>query len=87
MATTLADTCVTRYCFIDEKFAKIVWQFLEIKPQRLIKPKQIQGFDARAAKPITYAIYLTIIVGTHTKNLTSLLITKLQNYPMILGQP
>ena len=41
IATTLANTCATRYGFIDEKFAEIVYQILEIEPQCLIKPKQI----------------------------------------------
>ena len=41
MTITLANTCATRYGFIDKEFMKIVCQVLEIKPQRLIKPKQI----------------------------------------------
>ena len=86
-ATTLADTCATGYGFIDEEFAETVCQVLEIEPQRLIKPKQIQGFDGRAAKPITHAIYPTLTVGDHTESLAPLLITKLGNHPMILGQP
>ena len=87
MAITLANTCATRYSFIDEEFAKTVCQILEIKPQCLIKPKQIQRFDGRAAKPITHAIYPTLTIDTHTENLTSLLITKLENHLMILGWP
>ena len=87
MATILANTCATRYGFIDKKFAKIVCQVLEIEPQRLIKPKQIQRFDGRATQPITHAIYPTLTIGTHSKNLASLLITKLRNHLMILGQP
>ena len=41
MAIILASICATRYGFIDKKFLKIVYQVLEIKPQRLIKLKQI----------------------------------------------
>ena len=52
MATILADTCATGYGFIDEEFAETVCQVLEIEPQRLIKPKQIQEFDGRATKVI-----------------------------------
>ena len=87
MAITLADTYTTEYGFIDEKFAETVCQVLEIKPQCLIKPKQIQRFDGRAAKPITHAIYPTLTISIHTENLASLLITKLRNHPMILGRP
>ena len=87
MAITLAKTCATRYSFLDEKFAETVCQVLKIKPQCLIKPKQIQEFDGRATKPITHAIYPILTVGTHTKSLASLLITKLGNHPIILGRP
>ena len=85
-AKTLADTCATGYSFIDEEFVETVCQVLEIKSQRLIKPKQIQGFDGRAAKPIPHAIYPTLTIGTDTKSLAPLLITKLENHPMILDQ-
>ncbi len=86
-AITLVDTCATRYGFIDEKFAEIVCQTLEIKPQRLTKPKPIQGFDGRATQPVTYAIYPTLSVGSHTESLAPLLITKLGYHRMILGRP
>ena len=43
MATTLANICATGYGLIDKKFAKTICQVLEIKPQCLIKPQQIQG--------------------------------------------
>ena len=39
IAIILADICATRYGFIDEKFAEIVCQILEIESQHLIKPK------------------------------------------------
>ena len=86
-ATILADTCAIRYGFIDEEFAETVCQVLEIEPQHLIKPKQIQGFDGRATKSITHAIYPTLTVGDHTESFAPLLITKLGNHPMILGRP
>ena len=87
MVIILANTCATGYSFIDEEFAETVYQVLVIKLQCLIKPKQIQGFDGRAAKPITHAIYLTLTISTHIENLVPLLITKLGNHPMILGRP
>ncbi len=40
-AITLVNSCVIAYGFIDEKFAEIVCQMLEIEPQRLTKPKPI----------------------------------------------
>ncbi len=83
----MVDTCAIRYDFIDEKFAEIVCQILEIEPQHLMKPKPIQGFDGRAAQPVTYAIYPTLSVGSHTESLAPLLITKLGHHPMILSRP
>ena len=87
MAITLANTCATGYSFIDKEFAETICQVLEIKPQRLIKLKQIQKFNGGAAKPITHAICPTLTVGTHTESHTPLLITKLENHPIILGRP
>ena len=86
-AITLVDTCATGFGFINEKFAEIVCERLEIQPQRLTKPKPIQGFDGRAARPVTHAIYPTLSVGNHIESLAPLLITKLRQYPMILGRP
>ena len=86
MAIILANTYTTEYGFIYEEFAETVCQGFEIKSQNLIKPKQIQKSDGRAAKLITHAIYLIPTIGTYTENLTPLLITKLRNHLMIFGQ-
>ena len=85
--TTLIDTCTIRFSFIDEKFAEIVCERLEIQFQRLTKPKPIQGFDDKAIRPVTYTIYPTLSVENHTKSLVPLLITKLGQHPMIFGYP
>ena len=85
MAITLANTCTTRYGFIDEEFAEIICQVLKIKLQRLIKLKQIQRFDGRPVKSITHAIDLSLTIGIHIENLALLWITKLGNHPMIFG--
>ena len=84
-AITLVDTCATGYSFIDEKFAKIVCQTLEIELQRPMKPKPIQRFDGRAAQPVTHAIYPTLSIESHIESLAPLLITKLGYHLIILG--
>ena len=84
---TLVDTCATGYGFINEKFVEIVCQTLEIKPQRLTKPKSIQGFNDRVAQSVTHAIYLTLSLESHTESVAPLLITKLGHHPMIFGRP
>ena len=86
MTIILANTCATRYGFINEKFAETVCQILEIEPQRLIKLKQIQKFDDRIAKPIIHIIYPILAINTHIKSLILLFIIKLRNPFIILGQ-
>ena len=41
MITTLANTYITRYSFINKKYAETFCQVLKIKLQYLINPKQI----------------------------------------------
>ena len=86
-AKNIANTCAIRYGFIDKKFEKTVCQVLEIKPQCLIKPKQIQKFNGKATKPIIHTIYSILTISTHTKSFILLLIMKLENHPIIFGQP
>ena len=86
-AITLVNTYATGFGFIDEKFAVIICEKLEIQPQRLTKSKPIQGFDGRAARPIIHAIYPMLSMQNHTKSLALLLIRKLGQHSMILGRP
>ena len=86
MIIILANICATRYGFINKKFVNIFCQVFKIELQYLIKLKQIQRFDSKAAKSITYTIYLTLTVDIHIKNFVPLLIIKLRNHFMILGQ-
>lgn len=83
----LIDPCATSFGFIDEKFVEIVSKTLEISSQRLTKPKLIQRFESRAAKPVIYTIYLTLSVRNHSESQALLLITKLRQHSMILGRP
>ncbi len=85
-AITLVHNCAIGYGFIDKKFVVIVCQTLEIEPQHLTKPKPIQGFDDRAAQLVIYIIYPILFIGSHIENLVSLLITKWNHHPMILGR-
>ena len=75
MSKILANTYATEYGFIDKEFVEIVCQVLEIKSRRLIKPKQIQGFDVKAAKSITHTIYPILAIGTYIESLALLFIT------------
>ena len=72
--------------FIDEKFVKIICKTLEIQLKRLIKHKSIQEFDSKDAWLVTHIIYFTLSVENHIKNLAFLLITKLEQYFIILDR-
>lgn len=87
MAITLADICTTGYGFINEEFAAIICQILEIELQCLIESKQIQKFDDIATKLITHAIYLILTIYIYTKSFTFVFPTKLGNYPIIFSSP
>lgn len=51
-----------------------------------MKPKQKQEFDGRAAKSITNAIYLKLIVDIYIESFALLFIIKLGNHFMIFGR-
>ena len=63
--------------------ARHVCDKLQIKLIRLLKPKAIQSFDSKQAPNITHAIYPTMTVLDHRKIITSMLITKLGQHPII----
>lgn len=46
---TLVDILSTRYRFIDQKFAEIVYRTLKIESQRRTKSKLMQSFHNRAS--------------------------------------
>lgn len=72
-AITLVDIYATGFGFINKKFVEMVYKRLEIQPKYLTKPKFIQRFDGRAAKPITHTIYLILSMEKYIKSLASLL--------------
>lgn len=82
----LTNICTTEYGFINKKFIKKICKILEIKLQLFIKLKLIQRFNDKAAKPIIYVIYVTLLIGIYTENLVSLFITKLKHHPIIISQ-
>ena len=45
----------------------------------------IQRFNSKATKSVIYTIYFIIFLRKQTKNLTTLLIIKLDVYPIIFG--
>ena len=77
-AIILIDTCITRFSFIDEKFAENICERLEIQNQPLTKLKLIQRFDSKAARLVNHAIYSTLFIANHIKSLVFLFILKLR---------
>jgi hypothetical protein len=58
----LIDTGATGYGFIDERTAQKICSALGIQPVSLLTPKPIQGFNGRLIKPVTHAIYPSLII-------------------------
>jgi len=82
---SLIDIEAADYSFIDEVIAQIVCDQLQIKFLTLIKAKLIREFnDHYAKKLITHVIYLNLTVQNHTIEITSMLITQLDQHQMIL---
>ncbi len=82
---SLIDIEAADYSFIDEVIAQIVCNQLQIESLTLIKAKSIREFnDHYAKKLITHVIYLNLTVQDHTIDITSMLITWLNQHQMIL---
>ena len=45
--SSLINTRVNRYTFIDSKFVKTIERFLDIKPVLLKLPYNVRGFDGK----------------------------------------
>ena len=86
-AAILINIYAIRFGFIDEKFAKIVCKKHEILLQCLIRSKPIYRFDGGVVQLVIHAIYSTLSVKNYIKSLAPLFITKLRQYPIILGRP
>jgi len=82
---SLIDTEAADYSFIDELIAQNVCDHLQIESLTLIKAKSIREFDDHYAKKlITHVIYLNLTVQDYTIDITSILITRLDQHQMIL---
>ncbi len=82
---SLIDIEAADYSFIDELIAQNVCDHLQIESLTLIKAKSIREFDDHYAKKfITHAIYLNLTVQDHTIDITSMLITQLDQHQIIL---
>ena len=84
--TSLLDTGAIDIAFIDLAMARHMCDVLKISFIQLAKPKPIKGFDGKPAPSITYAIYPTLTVQSHTKLLVLFLITKLGQHPLIFDK-
>ena len=73
-----------KHVFIDTKFTRKIYNKLNISFQKLIKVKFIRKYDEKTNVVIIHVIYFILIVNEHQKNLTFLLIIKLENHKLIL---
>ena len=84
--TSLLNTETTGTTFIDLAMAYHVCDVLQISFIQLAKLKPIREFDGKPASLITYAIYPTLAVQSYTKLLALFLVTKLDQYLLILSK-
>ena len=83
----LVDINVTEYTFIDEIKTQIVCDNLNIKFIFLFKSRFIKNFDNKLIRQfITHMINLSFIVQSYIKSLCFVLITKLNNYSIIIDK-
>ena len=82
--TALLNIDSSEHAFIDKEFARKVCNRLNISFQELIKIKLIRKYDEKTNVAIIYVIYSILTVNDHRKNLTFLLIIKLENHKLIL---
>lgn len=85
--TSLFDTGATNIAFVDLAIACHMCKVLQILFISLAKPKPVRGFDGRPASDITHAIYFMLTVQNYSELLTPMLVTKLDQHPLILGKP
>ena len=82
--TALLNTDNSKHAFIDKEFARKICDKLNISSQELIKTKFIRKYDEKTDVAIIHVIYFILTVNDHRKNLTFLLIIKLENHKLIL---
>ncbi len=84
----LIDTEVTDMTFIDESLMSELCERFDIQPIPLSKPKSIRSYDETSGrKPITHALYTSIMIQEHKDEMMSLLITRLGQHKIIIGNP
>jgi hypothetical protein len=72
------------YSFININIAHKVCELLRIKFLQLNKFREMKNYDERKNKNIIHVIYSFMIIQDHTKNCTSMMITKLDQHSIIL---
>ena len=76
----------SEHAFIDKKLTQKQCEKLFISFQKLIKIKFIQKYDKKTKVAIMHVIDFIMIVNKHRKIFTSLLITKLKSYKLMLNK-
>ncbi len=80
----MIDIDVTKYAFVDESIAQKICDIMNIELIKLMKKRVIRAYDDRKSQVITHVIYSNLIIQNHTKSLTFMLITKLEQQVIIL---
>ncbi len=82
----LIDTEATDMTFIDESLMSELCERFDIQSIPLSKPKSIRSYDEISGrKPITHALYTSIMIQEHKDEMMPLLITRLGQHKIIIG--
>lgn len=83
--TALADSGANGFAFIDTARAMDIANFLNIKPQPLVRPIATKGFDGRDSKPVTHILFLHLSIDGQRQQDIPFLILDLGTHDVILG--
>ncbi len=82
----MIDNDCIDYSFIDINIAHKICELLNILFLKLNKSREMKNYDERKTKNIFHVIYSFMIIQNHTKSLISMMITKLDQYSIILDK-
>ena len=83
----LLNTGATGIVFVDVAMAHYECKMLQILFILLAKPKLIRGFDSQPAPDIIYTICFILTMQGYSELLAPMLMTKLDQYSLILDKP
>jgi hypothetical protein len=83
--SALIDSRVNSFIFIDTAYINDISTFLNLKPESLIRPIILKGFDGQLRKAVTYIFTLHFSLDGQRQEDIPFMILDLKNHDVILG--